>query len=183
MRKLKDSTISTCRLMDRVKNSDMVAFEILFDRLWENLFLRAVSIIKDRDLAKDIVQEVFIDFWNRRLSIQNDNIEGYLMQAVRFKVYKELRDNKLTRYHKDFLQSFSIATTDSIEEELNLADTKNLVNIAVEHLPKKCHQVFMLSRHEGLDNQTISEKLGISQRTVETHISNAIRSIKKEVIF
>src|SRR5690606_10101758 len=97
---------STYELMERIKRGDSQAFEELFNLLWEPMFTRAKAILLDEDMAKDVVQEVWVDFWQRRRSIVNNNIEGYLMQSMRFSVYKELKRNPLrSEEHTSELQS------------------------------------------------------------------------------
>lgn len=167
--------------MHKIKDSDESALKMLFDRLWERMYLLALSLLKDKEVSKDIVQEIWIGVWERRHEIQNENIEAYLLKATRFKVYKELRDNKLHKTQIDFLERIQSPDPENILEKLYFEDTRAQLERSLGNLPKKCRLVFTLSRFEGFKNWEISQKLGISQRTVETHISNAIKRIKSEV--
>ena len=170
-------------LMVRIKSSDEVAFAILFDKLWERMYALAFSLLKKKDLSKDIVQDVFVDFWTRRQDIDNTNIEVYLVKATRFRVYKELRDTKLSQSNIDLVDLIKPPCVDDALNNIELQETTQRIDKAIGNLPKKCQQVFTLSRYDELNNLEISRKLGISKRTVETHISLAIRSIKKEISF
>ena len=78
----------------RIQQGDRLAFQKLFDLLWKPLYIYAQSIVMDEEAAKDLVQEVWIDYWKRCKSIQNIAIDAYLRQAVRYKVYNYLRDRK-----------------------------------------------------------------------------------------
>ncbi|MCF7567983.1 RNA polymerase sigma-70 factor [Sabulilitoribacter arenilitoris] len=169
--------------MRRIKNSDHHAFKLLYDRLWESLYVRAFSILGDKNIAKDIVQEVWISFWERRAEISNDNIEGYLLRAVRFKVYNEFRNSKYkNKLIGEFLQSYKPnLKTNNVEQTIQLKDTEKAILEAVNSLPNKCKRVFELSRFEGMKNEEIAQKLNISKRTVETHISNALKVLKNNV--
>ncbi|WP_170179684.1 RNA polymerase sigma factor [Flavivirga rizhaonensis] len=84
--------------MERVKRSDHKAYKLLYERLWESLYIKAFSMLGDKDLAKDVIQDIWISLWEGRSEIKNDNIEGYLMNAVRFKVYNEFRNLKYQNY-------------------------------------------------------------------------------------
>lgn len=175
--------ISNHDLMRRIKNSDHYAFKLLHDRLWESLYVRAFSILGDKNIAKDIVQEVWISFWERRGEISNENIEGYLLRAVRFKVYNEFRNSKYkNKLIGEFLQSYKPnLQTNNVEQYIQLKDTEKAILEAVNILPNKCKHVFELSRFEGMKNEEIAQKLNISKRTVETHISNALKALKNNV--
>ena len=174
--------ISIRPLIDRIKKSDEKAFSILFDKLWEPLYTYAYSLLENRSFAKDIVQDVWIDFWERRNQIENDNIKAYLYKAIRYKVLSELRNSKIKESH---LEAFKQLNDDSYnhleleEEVLSPEHTNIIIENTLSVLPEKCQQVFKLSRLNGLKNKEIAEELGISERTVETHISKAIKLIKK----
>jgi len=168
-------------LMSKIKDSDESAFAILYDQLWERMYALAFSLLKNKDTSKDLVQEVFVDFWIRRFEIGDDNIEAYLIKATRFKVYNELRNNKFNSSDIDTIDHAIAPQASGILENLNFNETKQRIDQAVEKLPKKRQQIFTLSRYNELNNFEISQKLGISKRTVETQISLAIRSIKSEL--
>src|SRR5690606_27503828 len=168
--------ISTFELMKRVKKDDSQAFRELFDRLWEVLFSYAKSILMDEDLAKDVVQEVWVDFWQRRNQIDNVNIEGYLRQSTKFSVYKELQRNPLKAEHLQYLET--VPSTIATDDELIYSQTKGLITSSVEELPSRCKEIFKMSREQQLSNAEIAIQLNISKRTVETQISNALKSLK-----
>ncbi|WP_187269366.1 sigma-70 family RNA polymerase sigma factor [Algibacter pacificus] len=168
--------------MSKIKRSDESAFTVLYDKLWESMYALAFSLLKNKEVSKDLVQEVFVDFWIRRSEIENNNIEAYLKKAIRFRVYKELRDTKFNN-NIDLLDSTKVPQASGILDNLQLKETKNRIDKAIGNLPKKRQQVFTLSRYNELNNLEISQRLGISKRTVETQISLAIRSIKSEINF
>lgn len=168
-------------LMSRIKRSDESAFSTLYDKLWERMYSLAFSLLKKRDVSKDLVQDVFVDFWLRRLEIENNNIEAYLIKATRFRVYKELRDTKFNKTNIDLIDTLKTPLDSGILENIQFKETEHIINKAINKLPKKRQEVFTLSRFKELNNFEISQKLGISKRTVETQISLAIRSIKSEI--
>jgi RNA polymerase sigma-70 factor (ECF subfamily) len=174
------NSITDFELMERIQQSDEHAFRMLFNRHWEVLYVFSCSIIEDRVIAKDITQEVWISLWERRKKIKNDNIKAYLFKAIRFRVYKELRDNKKLNSQIELIDS--IISSTNTDDIINLADTNNTVQESINQLPPRSKEVFELSRFEGLSNQEISDKLGISKRTVETHISNSLKHLRRDIV-
>ena len=180
---MEEQNLSNKMLMERIKKSNQKAFELLYDRFWEQMYTKAFSILKDEFKSKEFVQEVWISIWERRFEIENDNIEGYLFNALRFKIYNEFRNTKNKNVLiEDFIKSCkSDNISNNIDDVINLYETQYLITSLVEKLPKKCQEVFKLSRYDGLKNNEISKKLSISQRTVETHISNALKVLKNNI--
>ncbi|GAA3580628.1 RNA polymerase sigma-70 factor [Snuella lapsa] len=174
--------LSDKKLMERIKHSDHKAFELLYDRFWEEMYVKAYAILKDKSKSKDIVQEVWISIWEKRHKIENNNIQGYLFTALRFRIYNEFRNSKNKEaLIDDFINSLKTNdVSNNIDNDINLKETQEILYASIEKLPKKCKEVFRLSRFEGLKNSEIAKKLDISQRTVETHISNALKILKND---
>ncbi|WP_236959118.1 MULTISPECIES: RNA polymerase sigma-70 factor [Joostella] len=164
------------QLMDRIKSDDEKAFHLLFNRYWEVLFIMAKSILNDEAIAKDLVQEVWMNFWERRKKIDSSNIEAYLKQAIKYKVYKELRNNPLSVKHKDYLEGVDAEV--ATDDQLIFIQTDNALTNIIRELPDRCREIFKLSREDNLTNQEIANQLNISRRTVETHISNALKILR-----
>ena len=171
-------------LMHKIKNSDSKAFRELYNILWKPLYVRSYAILRDKQLSEDILQEVWIDLWQRRHEIENNNIEAYLFRAVRFKAYNQFRNtNSRRKILENLLSSRLKNRTNNVEDSLNLKETQNALRKAIDNLPPKCRKVFELSRFEGLKNEEISQKLDISKRTVENHISNALKVLKSKIAY
>lgn len=178
------STYTNKELIKRIKKADQKAFQMLYEKLWQSLFIKAVAMLGDKDVAKDIIQEVWISLWEKKAEIKNDNIEGYLMTAVRYKVYNKFRNSK---YQNKLIEEFTYKLkvdqgTSNIDDFINFNTTKKHIDAIISKLPRRCKEVFELSRFDGMKNNEIAEKLNISQRTVETHISNAIKVIKANLV-
>lgn len=154
------------------------AYYTLFERHWEQLYSNAVHILHNREIAKDVVQEVFLSFWENRGSQPIQNVGGYLSRAAKFKALNEIRDNK-ANLHDEVEKA-----TERSEGDHNPLDAEELQEQIVEviqELPERCREVFVLSREEHLTNKEIANKLNLSQRTVETHISNALKHLRKKL--
>ncbi|MCG8384549.1 MAG: RNA polymerase sigma-70 factor [Cytophagales bacterium] len=166
------------KLIEQVSKGNELAFDHFYNKYWDSLFISAYVILKDVEACKDIVQDVFLNVWERSNLNKIDNIEAYLHQSVKFKVLMALRKGKVSDRHLQTLQELIANTT---EEQLDYEDLNETIESSIKSLPAKCQEVFRLSRIEHLSNNQIAERLSISVRTVETHISNALRQIRSNL--
>jgi len=151
----------------------------LYNRLWGKLYAFAQSINMDEVESKDILQDVWLDYWNRRKEISIDHIEAYLHKAVRYKTYNVLRDKKFNKVQLEICNELSIDSV--IELNHDLDETNFHLNNYIAKLPSRCREIFTLSRYEELSNEEIADKVGISKRTVENQLSIALNSIRKNM--
>ncbi|GAF05504.1 RNA polymerase sigma factor [Saccharicrinis fermentans] len=168
-------------LLDKIQQGDSDTFTDLFNEYWEQLYLFSFNILKDEGLAKDVVQDVFISIWNRRGELQISNLKSYLFQSVKFQAAKTIRDHLNLRIYADVYENIESNASNNVENEINYKELCGVVEQSMHKLPKKCAEVFYLSRHEGLSNLKVAEQLNISISTVENQINKALRIIKKDM--
>ncbi len=153
-------------------------FNTLFNKLYNPLCNYANAIIKDTDLSEDIVQEVFVSFWNKQneITIQTEKIENYLLRAIKFKCIDVQRKEIVKRKHQQ-----ETLHTSNIFEEKNESeiDYKTILYKAIEQLPKKTKEVFILSKLNGYSYNDIAQKLNISPKTVENQMGRAFKHIRE----
>lgn len=155
---------------------DDKAFTEIYERYWKPLLQTACRILEDKETARDIIQEVFISLWKNRESNNIANLKAYLQQAVRFSVFKAIRNLK---HDKAFYDRLADITVDIISTDpLLFKEQKRLLHQLLESLPADCREVFRLSREELHTYKQIGETLGISEKTVEKKISKALRLIR-----
>lgn len=153
------------------------AFQAIFDAFWERLLRVSVNILKDTTEAEDVVQEVFISLWNRKNQTKIEEIEAYLYNAVKYKVFQRLRNK---RADPEQLEKFeSIQFANNIEEKFDYESAKLILDQCISSLPDRPKEVFMLSRFENLSNDEIACRLQVSQKTVEAHITKALKTLRK----
>lgn len=167
------------KLAVRVKASDRDAFNSLFSMLWEPMYVYAASLVMNDSLAKDLVQEIWIDYWQRRESIEVDNIKSYLFKAIRYKCYNALRDAKFNKTQIEAANSVYVASETELEEDV--LELSKRIDVSVSTLPQRCQEVFRLSRIHNISNKEIAQQLNISHRSVENQISFALRRLRKDL--
>ncbi|HTN07772.1 RNA polymerase sigma-70 factor [Agriterribacter sp.] len=166
-------------LFERLVHGDEEAFEKLVYTLYKKLFPFAVSLIKSESEANDVLQEVFLKIWLHRSSFSAiENPMGWIHTVVantasnylRTKIRNELR---IKKYHSQSVVSAGM------EEQLDANFTQSLIDEAVNKLPAKRKQVFLLSRKEGLSRKEIATRLNVSENTVRNQLVEALQFVRE----
>lgn len=178
------SAVNTQEFIKRLNDGDVVAFEALFKLYRTKLLYIASQYIPNKQDAEEIIQNVFIKIWCKK-NIQT-NINGYLYSITKNACLDYLRTKKQQLHLENNLSQLEasvnyIALSDDsasliIEKELNEA----ILN-SIDLLPQKCKDVFVKSRIEGLKHKEISSEMNISTKTVENHITKALKHLKKSL--
>lgn len=155
------------------------AFDELFRMHHSALCGYAYKIVLDRDEAKEVAQQCFVALWERRAQAGEIlSVKSFLFRSAHNMCLNRFKHQKIKeRYASDeeyFLQSCYVSEFDNTYHE----DLHHQIKTAVEDLPEKNREVFKLRYFRGFDTQEVSEELGISPRTVETHISTAFRFLR-----
>jgi RNA polymerase sigma-70 factor (family 1) len=167
------------QLVELLRASDEAAFEEIYSRYWNKLYSFAVakSFGNESD-AQEIVQDVFINFWKRRASVDLQySLYTYLASAVRYELLKKFATEKK---EKQFKKNLSRRFVDIVEAEY-LHDIQNLqehVQVIIDNLPEKTKLVFKLSRDGDLSHKQIASKLKVSEKAIEGHITLALRRLR-----
>jgi RNA polymerase sigma-70 factor, ECF subfamily len=157
--------------------------EMLFIENFHSLVFTSFGIVKDYDVAKDIVQDVFVKVWQNFENITDTkNLRPYLATAVRNSSFNYLRDQKMHEETINYLHLLTDEGQGSNDEAITRDDLIDQVHRAVNKLPEKWREAFILSKYEKLKYYEVAEKMGISNKTVEKYISKALNFIRLEVL-
>ncbi|MEX0312635.1 MAG: RNA polymerase sigma-70 factor [Allomuricauda sp.] len=168
-------------LLAEFKKGNKKAFKKLFELFWEPMFTNAKSIVLDENVAKDIVQDIWVNLWQKREHNTIKNFEGYIFKSVTNGCFKYLRDNKLKTSHLHAIEALELPEVSEVENLHNLDQTKFIIEKSLTELPPRCQQIFRLSRMEAASNEEIAQRLGISKRSVENQMSIALKSIRQNL--
>ncbi len=107
------------------------------------------------------------------------SLSGYLYASLRYQIIRHIKTSKLrSAYLQEFLSLRSSETDNSNEQTVNLRELENAVEKSLEHLPKRCQEIFKMSRHQNKTIKEISEELSLSHKTVENQITLALKHLR-----
>ena len=167
-------------LLERLIEGDEEAYLLLVETYYKKLLVYAYSLTNDYAVSQDIVQNVFLRIWELRQSLNiKKSLKGFLYRSVYNEFVDGLRKDQSTSVlNQVYWDALHTVATDDGNNKL-VENKIAVIKKEVERLPKKCKQVFLLSKQEGLTNLEIAEHLNISIKSVEGHISNAYTIIRK----
>lgn len=152
-------------------------FERIFRELYTPLCQKAYKIVKDKDLAEDLVQQVFVRLWEKRDELHiTTSAKAYLFKAVIYAAFNQIRkDNPFVEWESQ------LDVSGHYTEELEYQETQQQIATIIDELPPACRTIFMLSREEGMSYKEIAETLSISIKTVENQMSKALRILREKL--
>lgn len=163
-------------LLHHLRLGDDAAFTEIYNRYWERLLAVGYFYTKDKQAAEDIVHEVMMGLWARRSDVVIQSLSAYLGTAVKFAVFKSIvRD----RRRRDLLQHVGQTEfAEDIEKKLDARFLADLMQGEIETLPEKTRLVFIYSREEELSVKEIANKMDLSPKAVEYHITKALKTLR-----
>lgn len=166
-------------LLKKLSEGDISSFDALFIRFYPQVKNFILGFVKNEEDARDLSQDIFLKIWLKREKTEEiDNLRNYLFQMSKNAVFDFFRQNRsFEPYGKE--STLTIKEADSVEAHVEAHDLELLLDACVELMPEQRKRVFRMSRTEGLANEEIADRLQISRRTVETHISNALKELKR----
>lgn len=166
-------------LVKLLNAGDTYAFQAVYNKYWNELFKVSKKRLQSDDAAAEVVQDIFVDLWERRENLKIENLDRYLFTAVKYKVIDQIR-SKLNRKEssdpiaEDMLSYFD----DQADNNLAFEDLSSAVEKILIHLPSKTRDIFRMSRLENHSVREISSLLNIPERTVEYHITQSLRLLR-----
>jgi len=172
--------ITDQNLAESIRNSNHGVFELVFNYYYSGLVVYADQIIKNTEISEDIVQSVFMKLWETRENIEIRSFRSYFIQCVKNRCIDHLRSQQVkNRFDNRIPDADHLVMEDDLWTKNELSD---LIEHAIEDLPPRCREIFLMSRYENLKIAEIAGKLDISKRTVETQISKALRTLRIKLI-
>ncbi len=176
-------------LIKRLNAGDEDAFEAAFKKHFTMLSLYAEHYVRDKHIAREIVENFFCDFWENCVGIKiESNLTGYLVKSIQNRCLKYLRHEKVKQKYIESCQYLFTdrellePVSDDYPEALLIShELEKEISDAIESLPDKCRKIFLLNRFDNLTYRKIAEKLGISVNTVKTQMARALQKLRSHL--
>jgi RNA polymerase sigma-70 factor (family 1) len=180
---MKDSILySDEELMQEIKADNMFAFDILYKKYSKRLYKFGFSILKSREEAENLIQDVFLNLWENRLKVEkNSSIKSYVFAITYNSAISIIRKKAKESQFIEYLKSLQEINEEPVNIELEYNELTNKIDEIIKALPQRQKEVYLLHKVEGLKYNEIAERLNISLNTVENHMSRALKTIRTKL--
>ncbi len=169
-------------IIEGIKKGEESAFKALFQVYYAQLVVFARKVVVDDDLARDLVQDVIVGFYEKRKTLNiHTSLKAHMYQSVRNRCLNQLKHSQIRRDHHANIFVDKKNEESYVEDKLQETELEHKIYDVVKSLPDQCRKIFEMSRFDGTPNQQIADELNLSKRTVETQISKALKVLRKQL--
>lgn len=176
------NTYEDAQLVTLLCSGDHAAFTEIYNRYWERMLYMAGIKYGSVAMAEEIVQEIFLDLWNRREQLQIEKSLGaYLAVAVKYKVINaQAKSRKEISLQNEAIQKIEPAEN-PVEEWVRFQELRQMISEGINKLPERCRITYQLSREEGLTLKEVASRLNITEKAVEANITRALKLLRTSI--
>lgn len=165
-------------LLKFLRISDELAFKEIYLRYWKGMYHSVLNKINSKEIAEDIVQSVFTKLWETRAKHSIQNLSAYLHTAVKYQVINYIRSAITKKSHLSVVGEEEKKVENNTDLLLLVQELNDAIDNAIRKLPQKTQTIFRLSRFEQHSNKEISGIMDLSEKAVEYHISQSLKSLR-----
>jgi RNA polymerase sigma-70 factor (family 1) len=167
------------QLLLLLQDNNESAFEELYNRYWEKLIFVAANRLGSIGMAEEVVQEIFLNLWKRRLTVKiNFRFSTYMAAALKYKIIDTRIKRRKNQYRLDNFGSTQSEVDNSTQQKLEFEELLDRLARLVDALPEKCQIIYKLNKENGKSAKEIASQLHMPEKTVESHLYRAIRLLK-----
>ncbi|MEX0987774.1 MAG: RNA polymerase sigma-70 factor [Bacteroidales bacterium] len=168
--------------LNKVKSSDVKAFEELFHQFYPGMCSYAESLVNQSSVAEEIVQDVFYNIWKNRYELKiHSSWQSYLFRSVFNNSMMHLRRSRREQPLDEQWAESQLTATEQPSEEMDAKELNAVLIYTLQGLPDRTQEIFKLSRFEGMKYREIAEKLSVSVKTVESNMGKALRALRSSI--
>ncbi|NCI48137.1 RNA polymerase sigma-70 factor [Sediminibacterium soli] len=165
-------------LVKLLRAEDKAAFKEIYNRHWKKVFESAYYRLGSTDMAKELVQNLFLYIWEKRSTLAIANLPSYLQAAIKNRVINHVEKELVQKKYQQRVLDIQGHQHTDMEAGLDYHELDRAFRKAVLQLPPKTRSVFEMSRFEHLPIKEIAARLGISEKAVEYHITSSLKILR-----
>lgn len=169
------------QLTTALAGGDRNAFSQVYARYWSPLYQLAYQKVRSREVAEELVQNLFVSLWEKRETAIIRELRPYLFTALRFSIINHIESDQVRERFVAYYESFMQQTTNQPADELALRDLTDAIERSLHTLPEQTQQVFRMSRFDCLTIPEIADKLNLSEKAIQYHLSKALRVVRENL--
>lgn len=174
--------ISDKEIVAAINTGDENVFEQVFRLHYQRLCNYAAGIVADTDEAEEVVQQIFLNLWEKRMNVEITlSLKSYLYRAVHNACLNKLKQQKVRKLYADEQIKITDEAYEHTSQTILKTELEKQIHNAINTLPEQCRLVFKLSRFEEMKYAEIAAHLGISIKTVENHMGKALRIMREQL--
>ena len=176
---MKTIDLTDAVLLESLRSGDQTAFDQFYTKYWKPLYRLSFKILRNEQESEDVVQETFVRFWENRNKLESTNIKGWLCTTSYRLILKNLQKQKkqITMDRATYEEPLA----ERADQSLHMRQLQLQVDHCVNQLPDQCRRVYIMRRHQELSIKGIASVLGISTKTVEGHLTTALKRIRHSI--
>lgn len=173
---------NTTNIIEQIQQGNKKVFENLFNSYYSYLCAYANKFVLDKDIAEEIVQELFYQIWIKRENLQiKTSLKSYLFRAVHNSCLNYIKHKNIqNKYHEEVLKDLQEEHSETYDTLENV-ELQNKIRLAIDKLPTERKKIFLMIRFENLKYIQVAKKLNISIKTVENQMGSALRFLREEL--
>ncbi|MBN9380947.1 MAG: sigma-70 family RNA polymerase sigma factor [Chitinophagaceae bacterium] len=164
-------------LLRQIKTGSSDAFSEIYNKYWDKTFMQAYDRLKDIKQSQDLTQDIFIRLWERRTSLDIQNLPAYLNTAVRNNVFKLVASHKVNEDCYNIAERL-LPHSSSADHQLITDELIKAFHSLVDNMPPQRKKIFQLRYEQDLKTGVIAQQLNITQKTVQNHLLSSYRDIR-----
>lgn len=162
-----------------LRSGDAAAFKAIYKKYWEKLLVVAGKRLDDLQEAEEVLQDIFLNLWLRRKDFElRVSFDNYFAVAVKFQIINRLAKRSRESLRNKAFAAGRVTAAEPAAVQFDVALLQRQLNDTIDTLPGKCRLVFKMSREQDLSNKEIAKTLGIAEKTVEKHMTSALKTLR-----
>lgn len=165
-------------LLKALKDGDEEAFLKIYEAYWYKVFQIAYKRLRDKDIAEELTQDLFLKLWDRRQDLKPHKLANYLFVSIKNSVIDHIHSCLVADKYLDYYKAYKEGSCQTTQDTIAFDDLSMAIEAGLLRLPAKTQEVFKLSRLNSWGHDKIAEHLHLSEKTVGYHLTKSLKFMR-----